>query len=480
MVRRVSVTEEGLAFAGPVDVAALVRSGEVHPREVVELTLRRIEALNPPLNAFRTVLAEEALAAAEQVSRDGPLAGVPIAIKGDTPVAGQVTTRGSRSYGPAEAADAEVVRRLRAAGAIPIGITNVPELMIFPWTASDASGITRNPWDPSRTPGGSSGGSAAAVAAGMVPCATASDGGGSIRIPAACCGLVGMKPSRGRVSSMPDAAHWLGLSTRGPLARTVKDSALMLDVMHGTIEGDTYTIPQHTGSYLGAASSPPTRLRIAISRKTPSAVIAPLSPDQRSGWEQTAGLLRDLGHDVSERDPAYGTVQFTFVQTWLRGIYDDTLTVPDHSKLERSTRQMAAAGRLVSERRANRLRGELRARASSRILALWDEIDVLMTPVLATAPIAAEGGYGRSAPVALNISSRFTPWTSPFNLTGQPAVSIPAGCGADGLPLSVQLVGRPGAEDVLYALAGQIEAARPWTEARPSLPTKAGVPAGAA
>ncbi len=199
-------------------------------------------------------------------------------------MAGQVTTRGSRTYGPAEPADAEVVRRLRAAGAIPVGITNVPELMIWPWTASDATGITRNPWDLSRTPGGSSGGSAAAVAAGMVPCATGSDGGGSIRIPAACCGLVGMKPSRGRVSSMPEGAHWLGLSTRGPLARTVKDSALMLDVMQGTIEGDAYSLPApSSGSYFEAAATPPGRLRIAITSKPPPGLIVRASDGSARG-----------------------------------------------------------------------------------------------------------------------------------------------------------------------------------------------------
>jgi amidase len=467
MVRRVLTADEELLLAGPAALAARVRAGEIHPRELVELALRRIEALNPQLNAFRTVLAEEALAAAEQVGHDGPLAGVPIAVKGDTPVAGQVTTRGSKSYGPAEPADAEVIRRLRAAGAVPVGITNVPELMIFPWTASDATGVTRNPWDLAHTPGGSSGGSAAAVAAGMVPCATGSDGGGSIRIPAACCGLVGMKPARGRVSGMPEGSHWLGLSSRGPLARSVTDSALLLDVMQGTIEGDIYSAPRHDGSYVEAAAMSPGRLRIAISRKTPSTVIAPLSEDQRGAWERTASLLGDLGHEVMERDPAYGAVLFTFGETWVRGIYEDSLGVPDRSKLERSTRQMAAAGRLVSERRAERLRSRRRARASRRIVALWDEVDVLLTPALATTPIAAEGGYGRSAPAAVNIATRFTPFTSVFNLTGQPAVTVPAGFAADGLPLSVQLVGRPEAEHVLYSLAAQIEAARPWADAVP-------------
>jgi amidase len=468
--RGVSTTaEEDLAFAGPGALADLVRAGQAHPTELVELFLRRIEAVNPRLNAFRTTMAEEALATAQAAPRsDGLLAGVPIAIKGDTAVAGQVTTRGSRSYGSAEGADAEVVRRLRSAGAIPIGITNVPELTIFPWTASAATGITRNPWDEGRTPGGSSGGSAAAVAAGMVPCATGSDGGGSIRIPASCCGLVGMKPTRGRVSAQPAAAHWLGLSTYGPLARTVRDSALLLDAMHGTIEGDEYVAPPFGGSYADAAGAPPERLRIAISSKVPNGLIAKLSSDQRGAWERTAALLTELGHEVIERDPAYRMAGPEFTQTWVRGIYEDSLKVPDRSKLERTTRRMARAGRLlVPDRRARKLKGATRARTSARILALWDEVDVLLTPALATTAIAAEGGYGRGALAAFNLAARFTPWTAVFNVTGQPAVTIPAGFGEDGLPLSVQLVGRLGAEDTLYALAGQLEVARPWADHKP-------------
>ena len=464
--------DEDLAFAGPGALAELVRSGQVQARELVELYLERIEALNPRLNAFRVTLAEEALAAADRVGLDGPLAGVPIAIKADTAVAGQVRTRGARSHGPPERADAEIVRRLRAAGAIPIGITNVPELLIFPWTASDATGITRNPWDLSRTPGGSSGGAAAAVAAGIVPGATGSDGGGSIRIPAACCGLVGMKPTRGRVSMQPAREHWLGLSTFGPLARTVRDSALLLDAMRGTTHADLDVAPPFAGRYAEAAATAPERLRIAVSRKIPAGSPARLSADQCGAWEQTAQLLAELGHEVIERDPAYGPVAFVFTQTWLRGIYEDSLEVPDRTLLERSTRHVARAGRLVSERRVRRLRGTSRARASARILALWDEVDVLMTPALASPPLPAEGGYGRSGLVAFNLAGRFTPWTPPFNLTGQPAVTIPAGFTDEGLPLSVQLVGRLGEEHTLYALAGHIEAARPWAEHRPQIGTR--------
>jgi amidase len=462
-----ATAETDLAFAGPGSLAERVRAREIHPRELVELSLRRIESLDPQLNAFRVTMADEAIAAADKVV-DGPLSGVPVAIKDDLPVAGQVMTWGSRSYGPPATADAEAVRRLRAAGAIPIGITNVPELMIFPWTATDANGITRNPWDLSRTPGGSSGGSAAAVAAGLVPAATGSDGAGSIRIPAACCGLVGMKPTRGRVSTQPFAECWLGLSVFGGLARTVRDSALMLDALHGAVSGDLDAAPPPMGTFTEAATRPPRRLRIAISRKVPPGLIAPLSRDQRGAWERTARLLEELGHDVVEKDPPYGLVSLEFVPTWLRAIYETTNDVPDRSKLERSTRQMAAAGKLISEHRRDKLRTR-RAVSAARILALWDNFDALLTPGLAKTAIAAEGGYDHAAPIAFDRAARFTPWTPIFNMTGQPAVTLPAGFGSDGLPLSVQLVGTQGAEALLYSLAGEIEAARPWAGDRPPI-----------
>src|SRR5581483_6137026 len=378
-----TTADEQLAFAGPAELAELVKSKQVTPRELVELYLRRIEALNPQLNAFRVTLADEALAAADAANGgDGPLAGVPVAIKDDIPLKGQATTRGSRTYGPPAAEDAEAIRRLRAAGAIPIGVTNVPELMIFPWTTTDANGITRNPWDLSRTPGGSSGGSAAAVASAMAPCATGGDGGGSIRIPAAACGLVGMKPTRGRVSLQPTSQHWLGLSVAGALARTVRDSALMLDVMHGAAPGDTDSAPPFDGKYVEAAARPPERLRIAISRKLPPGLLGELSSDQRDAWERMAKLLEGLGHEVTERDPAYGLAQLHFLQMWVRGIYEDSTTVPDRAKLERLTRQMAWQGRrLVPERRRPKLVAK-QAQITQRILALWDEFDVLLTPTL--------------------------------------------------------------------------------------------------
>lgn len=467
-----ATADEQLAFAGPGALAELVRGGQVHPRELVELCIRRIEALNPNLNAFRVTMAEEALAAADEAAAlNGPLAGVPFAVKDEMPLAGQSVTRGSRSYGPAEREDCEAVRRLKAAGAIAIGVTNVPELMIWPWTATAANGVTRNPWDLSRTPGGSSGGSAAAVASGMVPAATAADGGGSIRIPAACCGLVGMKPTRGRVSLQPLAQDWLGLTVYGALARSAADSALLLDVLHGPMPGDADAAPPFEGSYAEAAATPPGRLRIARSRKLPPGILAKLSDDQLGAWEQTSALFEELGHNVVERDPSYGLAGIEFVQTWMRGTYE---ALQHHDSqgpatLEKMTRQWVNAGHyLVPPWRKRQLLSK-RPATTARIMSLWDEVDVVMTPALASTAIDAEGAYGRSAFAAFDRSARFSPWTAAFNFTGQPALSVPAGFSADGLPLAVQLVGRLGAEDTLYALAGQIEAARPWVDRRPAL-----------
>ncbi len=460
-------SDRELVFQGPSVLAELVRSGELHPRELVEACLRRIEALNPRLNAFRVTLAEEALATAER-PLEGPLAGVPIAVKDDLAMAGQIATRGARTYHGPAAVDAEPLRRLRAAGAIPIGITNVPELLIFPWTVTEANGPTRNPWSPDLTPGGSSGGSAAATAAGMVPCATGSDGGGSIRIPAACCGLVGMKSTRGRVSSQPGGEGWFGLSVYGGLARTVRDSALLLDVMHGPADGEKPTIPEFQGSYVDAAGTPPGRLRIGISSRIPSR-LGRLSSEQRSAWERTAEVLERLGHEVVERDPAYGFAHPEFVQLFSRAVYETTREVPEPGKLESTTRQMGALGHYgVPSRRRDALLAK-REETSQRIMALWDEIDVLLTPGLARTPIGAEVGLGKPALVAMVMAEQFMPYTPMFNVTGQPAVSLPAGLSDGGLPLSVQLVGRRGDEALLYSLAGELEEAQPWENLRPPI-----------
>ncbi|HZU40068.1 MAG TPA: amidase family protein, partial [Solirubrobacteraceae bacterium] len=242
-----------------------------------------------------------------------------------------------------------------------------------------------------------------------------------------------------------------------------------LDAIHGAVASDADQLPIYEGSYREAATRAPGRLRVAVSTRIPPGLIGRVSSDQRGALDAMAALLGELGHDVFERDPAYGFAQLEFLQTWLRAVYEESETVPDRSQLEPLTREMAWLGRrFVPAARREKLRAA-RAKTTARIVALWNEVDVLMTPGLATTAIRAEGGYGQHAPVAIDRGGRFTPFTPIFNLTGQPAITIPAGMGEDGLPLSVQLVGRPGGEDLLYSLAGQIENARPWADRTPPL-----------
>ncbi len=302
-----------LAFAGIARQAELIAAGEISSRELVELYLKRIERYDGQLNAFRIVFAERALLEADQAdARRGaggerPLLGVPIAVKDDIDIGGEVTALGSNAHGDVAApADAEVVRRLREAGAIAIGKTNVPELCIWPFTETPTFGATRNPWDLQRAPGGSSGGSGAAVAAGLVGAALGSDGAGSIRIPSAWCGLFGLKPQRGRVSMAPKAEAWFGMSVNGVLSRSVIDTALFHDVGSGSAPVDRDRPEPPSISFLSAARTPPGKLRIAFSTKIPSLVIARLDGDARRTLDETVELLRSLGHDVKEQDPDYG------------------------------------------------------------------------------------------------------------------------------------------------------------------------------
>jgi amidase len=278
-----------------------------------------------------------------------------------------------------------------------------------------------------------------------------------------------MKPTRGRVSPAPFDAPWLGLSTFGALARSVKDSALLLDVLQGSTASEASQVPPPASSFAEAVAAQPDRLRVAISRKIPPGLIAKISEDQRQAWDRTARLLRELGHEVFERDPAYGLASLEFTQTWLRGIHEDFSRLSRPELTERTTRQMAAAGRVLVPPRRRAAILARRPRTTTRILELWNDADVLLTPGLATTAIEAEGGFGRPAPMAFDRAARFTPWTPIFNLTGQPALTLPAGFGTDEMPLSVQLVGRPGAEAALYSIAAEIEAAQPWAQARPAL-----------
>ena len=462
-----------LAYAGISRQAELIAGGEVSARELLDVCLDRIDRLDGRLNAFRVVFAERARLEADQAdARRGagggrPLLGVPIAVKDDIDVAGEVTMWGTNAAGGPAPADAEVVRRLREAGAVIIGKTNVPELTIWPFTESATFGATRNPWDVQRAPGGSSGGSAAAVAAGLVGAALGSDGAGSIRIPAAWCGLFGLKPQRGRVSLAPRTRAWHGLSVDGVLTRSVADTALFLDVAAGAVDIDQDRPPAPRVPFLQAAGAQPGRLRIALSRRLPPGTIARLDGDVERAFMQTGELLRSLGHEVSERDPDYGLGAITAVLArYLRGIHDDAGSMAHPERLERRTRGMARLGGLIPEELLERsLAGE--AELSRRLNGVLEEHDVLVTPATASPPLRIGQLQGRGALWTLNAIAGMVPFNGVWNVTGQPAASVPAGFGADGLPRAVQLVGRHNDEATLLSLAAQIEAERPWSQQRP-------------
>jgi amidase len=471
------VNTEDLAFAGAARQAELLRRREVSSRELTEICLERIERLDPAINAFRAVMAEAALAEADEADRriargadDPPLLGVPVGIKDNHDVAGQLTTHGTAAHGPAATEDAEIVRRLRAAGAVVVGKTNLPELAIHGFTESETWGATRNPWNLERVPGGSSGGSAAAVAAGMVPLATASDGGGSIRIPAASCGIFGLKPQRGRVSMAPEREHWHGLSVAGCVSRTVLDTALFLDAVAGPGAGDADTPPPPGRPFVESASSPPGNLRIALSFK--GALPSRLDPEMRAAIEATAELLRSLGHQVARDDVAFGTIgSAQATPRYLRGIHDDAVAMPHPEKLERRTRGIARLGALYRPWfiRWVRSREPVHARRLNRVL---ERSDVVLMPIL-TRPAFEVGRWeGRGAIRTVVPMSSTYPYAIPWNVTGQPACSVPAGFSRDGLPLAVQLVGRPNDEGALLSLAAQIEAERPWADRRPPEPVE--------
>jgi len=468
-----------IAYAPITRQAELIASGELSSRELVELYLERIGRFNGRLNAFRVVFAERArIEAAQADGRRGagdgsqlaerPLLGVPIAVKDDIDVAGEVTAVGTNAHGGPAGADAEVVRRLREAGAVIIGKTNVPELALWPFTETATYSVTRNPWDRQRAPGGSSGGSAAAVAAGLVGAALGSDGAGSIRIPAAWCGLFGLKPQRGRVPVAPRQNPWYGLSVNGALTRSVADTALFLDVAAGGrgLPGDHPPAPEVP--FAQSAATPPPRLRIAFSKRVPVGVVSSLDGDAERALDETAELLRSLGHEVAEQDPDYGSNAVASVAVrYLRGTYDDARAMAHPERLERRTPAMARLGGLIAPALLQRALANERQFAG-RLNGVLERHDVLMTPSTASAPLRVGQLQGRGALWTLNTVAGMVPYTGVWNVTGQPAASVPAGFGSDGLPRGVQIVGRPSEEATLLSLAAQIESARPWAQRRPA------------
>lgn len=440
--------------AGPFtasDLAAQVRSGALLPGDVVADALKRIEAADYRLGAFQLVRAVRAAAEAQELSARAdlatlPLAGVPVAVKDNIAVAGEPMRDGSAgTTDRPQGADHEVVRRLRAAGAVVVGLTRVPELCVF--AATDSTfGITRNPWDLSRTPGGSSGGSAAAVAGAMVPIAVGNDGLGSIRIPAACCGLVGLKPGLGVVPADIGTNSWYDMAENGPLATTVADAALLLAVL-----ADRPALAQ--------VREPDRPLRIAVSLRPPLVGLR-ADLEHLRAVVQIARRLEAAGHTVVADDPPYPANPVPVLARWVGGTSLDALGL-DPSVMDSAVRRHAAIGDAV--RRRGLVRDGDRVAFRQACAAFFRGYDVLMTPVLAAPPIDA-ARWGRrpwARTVAANV--RYAPYAAPWNLAQYPAASVPAGLHPrHGLPLSVQLVAPDGGESLLLGLAAQIERLAPW------------------
>jgi amidase len=453
-------------------LAELVRSGEVSAHELLDQAVASIGAINPSLNAVVAMFEDEAHQAIDQGLPPGPFHGVPFAIKDLwANVAGLVTTNGSRLFasGPPSTGDSEIIRRYRQAGLVLVAKTNTPEFGLSPSTEPALFGATHNPWDPTLTPGGSSGGAAAAVASGIFAMAHASDGGGSIRIPASCCGLFGLKPTRGRISVGPERGEgWNGMSTQHVVSRSVRDSAAMLDASAGPMAGDPYWAPPGSSSYLADAGTDPVPLRIGLITESPTGV--PVAPECRQAAEATASRCGQLGHEIVPLSwPAitddFMAARSAIVPVQIAVTVDDFLArtgrslgpddlepmtrmMVDHS---RSTPAMTYVAAVQAMHRLGRTMG-----------LLFEGIDTLITPTMAALPgplgALGDGDMDRF----IQTSASMTAFTYLINLTGQPAMSVPLDRTPNGVPIGSQVIGRFGDEANLFRLAGQLERAHPW------------------
>jgi amidase len=470
---------QDLLFRPATELATLVHTGQVSATELVTAALEKIEQLQPTLNAFVHVDPDGALEAAAKIDRDDPrpFAGVPIAMKDTTPVRGMPYTMGSDLFGDfVPGHDSFVTRRVRDAGFVIVGKTNMPEFGILPVSEPRRFGPARNPWDTDRTPGGSSGGAAAAVAGGMVPLAHGSDGGGSIRIPASCTGLVGLKPSRGRISRGPDLGDDF-LVQDGSLTRTVAETAQMLDILSGYEIGDSTWAPPPAGPFANAVGRDPGRLKIGYTLS--AAMDATLDPENERATLEAAQLLSELGHEVEEVQAPWGGQELfdaflmAFGTPISMGIYFGGMVTgrePTEELVEPLSWEMWTAIREHSA--LDYLLGRTQLSAVSRgIIALWETHDVILTPALANRPprIGEIDACSDDPWDDFKRSSEFAPYAAIYNVTGQPGITLPLFQGDDGLPTSVQLGGRPAGEAELLSLAAQLEAARPWADRRPEM-----------
>lgn len=459
---------------GVAELVSALRNGRLTARAAVTAALDRIEAAEPHVNAFRIVRRSRALAEADDADRrlaageHAPLLGVPVAIKDDVDIAGEPTMIGCGGHVPPASRDSELVRRLRAAGAVVVGKTNMCELGQWPFTDGRAFGHTRNPWALDRTPGGSSGGSACAVAAGLVPAAFGSDGAGSVRIPAAWTNLVGIKPQRDRISPFPHADLVRGLTVYGPLARTVKDAALLLDAVSGPHELDRNAPPPVTVS--DAVESDPGRLRIAVAWRAPfTSFRTPLHREVRAGVQRIADTLSGLGHDVTAGELRYGPlVGASFLPRSMVGIRDQLVGLPA-ADIDPRSRIHARNGLLLSGPPLAAARA-IEPLLRRRIGKIFADFDVVLSPTTATPPPAVHAMDGLSFPATEKLVTTACPYTWPWNVLGWPSVNVPAGFTGDGLPVGAQLMGPANSEPLLVSIAAQLESQLRWDLVRPSLP----------
>ncbi len=452
--------------------SAKLRAGATTSRALTEAALERAHATQSTVNAFKLLLDEDALLAADEADRriaageSTPLLGVPTAVKDDTDLIGHPTAFGCGGEFAQCTEDAAIAKFLRRDGAVIIGKTNSSELGQSSVTAGPAFGITRNPWNLNHTPGGSSGGSAAAVAAGVIAAAVGSDGAGSVRIPAGWSNLVGIKPTRGRVSSWPDPEAFNGITAIGPIARTVEDAALLLDVLAENDPRELHKLPAPERPFVESVGADTGRLRIAVSFKIPwSGVPAKLDPRVRAQVEGVAATLASLGHDVVQQDLRHSFVGVSFLPRSMGGLAEWGERVPDKSLLDHRTRENLRVGNLLKGaplKFARAWEDLVRRRTGS----IFRDFDVVIAPTTAAPPLEANCLEGLSGWQTDRLYVGACPYAWPWNVTGWPGISVPAGF-VDGLPVGAQLLGQAGSEDRLIALAAQLESELAWDQQRP-------------